>query len=162
MPSRGSPLRILYRDENIIALEKPPGMLSVPGRGPEKQDSLATRVQAEYPAAKTVHRLDMATSGVIVMALDAEAHRELGRQFEHREVSKKYIAVVHGVVALDGGEVNQPIVKDFDRPPRHKICQQYGREAISRWKVIERENELTRLAISLMTGRSHQLKMHLH
>ncbi len=152
---------VLYRDDNLIALDKPFGLLSVPGIGPEKQDSLATRVQAEIPSATVVHRLDMETSGVMLMALDARTHRHLCRQFQQRRVKKRYLAVVAGRVEGDEGEISEPLRKDFDRKPRHKVCYEHGREAITHWRVIERLADRTRVELSPVTGRSHQLRIHL-
>jgi len=153
--------RILHCDEQLIALEKPSGLLSVPGVGPEKFDSLATRVQAEFPTATVVHRLDMETSGVLIMARDARTHRHLSRQFQQRRVKKRYMAVVAGRVADDEGEINEPLAKDFDNKPRHKVCYRHGREAITRWRVIERRANCTRVELAPITGRSHQLRIHL-
>ena len=154
-------MNILYQDDHVIALDKPFGLLSVPGRGPEKFDSLATRVQAEFPEARVVHRLDMETSGVMLMALEARSHRHLNRQFEQRRTQKKYVAVVAGRVALDEGEIDQPLIKDFDRPPRHKICYDFGKQAITHWRVEHREDDRTRVELSPVTGRSHQLRIHM-
>lgn len=154
-------MNILFQDDHLIALDKPCGLLSVPGRGSEKFDSLATRVQKELPEARVVHRLDMETSGVMIMALDAQSHRHLNRQFEQRRTQKRYVAVVAGSVAADEGTINQPIVKDFDRPPRHKVCHEFGREAISRWRVAERLVDRTRVELFPLTGRSHQLRIHM-
>ena len=153
--------KVLYRDEHLIALDKPFGLLSVPGRGEDKYDSLATRVQKEYPAARVVHRLDMETSGVMIMALDAHTHRHLNRQFEKRRTKKRYVAVVAGRVAVDEGEVDQPLIKDFDRPPRHKVCYDFGKEALTHWRVVERDTDRTRVELSPVTGRSHQLRIHM-
>lgn len=151
----------IYLDDFLIALEKPSGLLAVPGRGPEKRDSLATRVQTEHPSATVVHRLDWETSGVMIMALSAEAHRHLSRQFEQRQVAKRYVAIVAGRVGEDEGEINEPLVKDFDRKPRHKICHRHGREAITRWRVVQRRADRTRMELSPLTGRSHQLRIHM-
>lgn len=152
---------IIYRDDHLLALDKPFGLLSVPGIGPEKFDSLATRVQAEFPSATVVHRLDMETSGVMLMALDARAHRHLCRQFQKRRVKKRYVAVVAGCVEEDEGEICQPLRKDFDRKPRHKVCYEHGREAITHWRVIQRLADRTRVELSPVTGRSHQLRIHM-
>ncbi|MHC5023275.1 MAG: RluA family pseudouridine synthase [Planctomycetota bacterium] len=152
---------VLHRDERIIVIDKPTGLLSVPGIGPEKQDCLATRVAASHPGARIVHRLDRDTSGVIVMAFDAEAHRELSRQFHDREVAKTYVAVVDGVVEADCGEIDRPLRKDLDRPPRQVIDPVRGRHAMTRWRVLERGRDRTRLLLEPVTGRSHQLRLHL-
>ena len=152
---------ILHLDERLIVLDKPTGLLSVPGIGEEKQDCLARRVQATYPEARIVHRLDRDTSGVIVMARDAEAHRELSRQFHDREVEKRYTAVVAGRVEEDEGEIDRPMRKDLENPPRQIIDEVHGRRSITRWLVVKRDSDRTRLELTPITGRSHQLRLHL-
>ena len=152
---------VLYRDERIIVLDKPTGLLSVPGIGPEKADCMAKRVADAFPGARIVHRLDRDTSGVIMMAFDAEAHRELSRQFHDREVEKSYVAVVAGVVEGDEGVVDLPMRKDLDDPPRQIIDHVHGRRAVTKWRVIERQPDRTRLELRPLTGRSHQLRLHL-
>ena len=156
-----SAMPILYRDEHLIALDKPAGLLAVPGRGAEKFDSLATRVQAEFPSATIVHRLDQETSGVMVMALHADVHRHIQQQFEKRQTEKRYIAVVAGVFAEDAGEINLPLANMFENPPRHVVEFERGREAITHWRVLERLADRTRLELRPLTGRSHQLRVHL-
>jgi tRNA pseudouridine32 synthase/23S rRNA pseudouridine746 synthase len=152
---------ILHVDGWLIVLNKPSGLLSVPGLGPENQECLSTRMQASYPEATIVHRLDRDTSGVLVMARTIEAHRHLSRQFELRQVSKTYIAVVEGCVDGEQGIINAPLCKDFDRPPRHKVDHHQGREAVTEWTVLQRLSDRTRLELSPRTGRSHQLRVHL-
>ena len=156
-------LNVIHQDERIVVLNKPTGLLSVPGIGPDKLDCLATRVQSEIPAARIVHRLDRDTSGVIVMALDAEAHRELSRQFHDREVRKIYIAIVHGVVEQNEGEIDLPMCKDMDpgNAPRQIIDHEQGRPAVTEYRVLERDADRTRLELRPITGRSHQLRLHL-
>jgi len=151
----------LYHDARLLAVDKPAGMPAVPGRGLDKQDCLITRLQAALPAALVVHRLDWATSGVMVFALDAAAQRELGRQFAEREVEKRYIAVVRGNVADDAGTIDLPMRKDFDHPPRHCIDPLQGRAARTDWRVLHRRGDQTRLLLMPLTGRSHQLRLHL-
>jgi len=156
---------VLHRDERIIVLNKPHGLLSVPGIGAAKLDCLATRVQRQYPEARIVHRLDRDTSGVIVMAFDAEAHRELSRQFHDREVEKRYTAIVAGHVQSDTGRIDLPIRKDMDpaNKPRQLIDHEHGRPSITDYTVIERldDPQRTRLDLKPITGRSHQLRLHL-
>ena len=156
-------LDVLHRDDRIIVLNKPTGLLSVPGIGPEKQDCLASRAQREFAGARIVHRLDRDTSGVIVMALDAEAHRELSRQFHDREVQKVYIAIVHGVVGQDEDKIDLPMRKDMDpkNAPRQIIDHEQGRSAMTNYRVLERDADRTRLELRPITGRSHQLRLHL-
>lgn len=155
------PINVLYQDDRLIVLDKPPGLLSVPGIGPEKRDCLAARVQAEHPAARIVHRLDRDTSGVIVMALDAEAHRDLSIQFQNRRVLKRYTAVALGRVADDAGQIDLPIRKDMDDPPRQMIDPEQGRWAVTDYFVVERFTDRTWLDLRPTTGRSHQLRLHL-
>ncbi len=151
----------IFVDERIVVLDKPAGLLSVPGIGPEKQDCLARRVQAQRPDARIVHRLDRATSGVIVMALDRDAHRQLSRQFEQRLVGKRYIAVVSGRPEADGGEIDLPLRKDLDdEGPRHMVDHQRGRWALTRYRVLRADPDRSRLELSPVTGRSHQIRVH--
>lgn len=165
------PLPILHADHRFLVLDKPSGLLSVPGLGPDNADCLAARVQAEYSTARIVHRLDQATSGVIVMALDAEAHRDLSMQFERRVVGKSYVAVVAGTLSENEGTIDLPMRKDMQRKSRHLIDHVQGKPAFTRWRVMER-GELqhagtgapiatTRLELRPETGRSHQLRLHL-
>jgi tRNA pseudouridine32 synthase/23S rRNA pseudouridine746 synthase len=158
-------LPIVHADEQLLVLDKPSGLLAVPGKGPDLQDCLSARVQAMYPGALVVHRLDRDTSGLIVMALSLDAQRALGRQFEARTIAKSYVAVVHGVPREERGLIDLPMRKDFDRPPRHMIDHVHGRPAQTEWRVIERGDNLQgdrcRLELHPITGRSHQLRLHL-
>jgi len=152
---------ILYRDDRLIVLNKPAGLLSVPGIGPEKADCLAVRVAATFPGARIVHRLDRDTSGVIIMALDAQAHRQLSVQFQDRLVEKKYIAIVAGAVEGDEGSIDLPMRKDLDDPPRQIIDHEQGRQAVTMWRVLARESDRSRVELTPRTGRSHQLRLHM-
>lgn len=156
-------LEVIYRDQRILVLNKPVGVLSVPGIGPEKRDSIATRAADAFPGARIVHRLDRDTSGVIILAMDAEAHRELSRQFHDRETVKKYLAIVDGVVKDDAGRIDLPMRKDMDprNAPRQVIDHAEGRPAITDWWVLERHTDRTKLLLQPLTGRSHQLRLHL-
>jgi tRNA pseudouridine32 synthase/23S rRNA pseudouridine746 synthase len=152
---------IVYRDERLVVFDKPAGLLSVPGLGREKLDSLATRAAAALPGARIVHRLDRDTSGLIVLALDPEAHRNLSVQFQERLVEKTYEAVVAGVVADDAGAIDLPIRKDLEAPPRHRVDHERGRPSRTEWVVVRREADRTHLRLHPRTGRSHQLRLHL-
>ncbi len=142
-------------------LDKPAGLLTVPGNAPERADSLETRARADHRRAKIIHRLDMDTSGVIVMGLTAKAHADISRQFEHRQTEKRYIALVHGEVAKDNGRVDQPIITDWPNRPRQHIDPVNGRKAVTDWQVLERGEGFTRVELSPLTGRSHQLRVHM-
>lgn len=154
-------LSIIHLDERLIVLDKPTGLLSVPGIGPEKADCLAARVDAAFPGARIVHRLDRDTSGVILMARDAIAHREMSIQFQDRLVSKRYEAIVMGEPAEDSGVIDLPMRKDFDHKPRQMIDHEHGRSAVTRWRVLERKGDRSRVELEPLTGRSHQLRLHL-
>ncbi|MEM7291219.1 MAG: RluA family pseudouridine synthase [Pseudomonadota bacterium] len=154
-------LTILHADDHILVLSKPAGLLSVPGNEPHLLDSLETRAQAQFPFATTVHRLDRPTSGIVVMALNAEAHRRLGIQFEKRSTSKTYIALVAGEVEGDSGKIEQAMRTDWYNRPKQMIDNCLGREAVTRWRVLERHNGSTRLELNPVTGRSHQLRVHM-
>jgi tRNA pseudouridine32 synthase/23S rRNA pseudouridine746 synthase len=155
---------VIHADRHLLVLDKPPGLLSVPGLGPGNQDCLARRAAAAHPGARIVHRLDRETSGVMTMALDADTHRTLSRQFERREVGKCYVAVVAGLVECDEGEIALPLRKDLDPPtpgPRHIVDHEQGRPALTRYRVLARDDDRTRLELRPLTGRSHQLRVHL-
>lgn len=152
----------LYEDDDIIAVSKPAWLLSVPGRGADKIDSVAHRVQQQYPAARTVHRLDWATSGVIIMALNADAHRELNRQFADRQTQKRYIAIVAGIVEKDEQIIDMPLRCDWENRPRQIVDWHLGKPSQTHVSVDYRDEEKqqTRLILKPITGRSHQLRVH--
>ncbi len=152
---------VLHADNRMLVFSKPPGLLSVPGIGPDKADCLASRAEAEFPGARIVHRLDRDTSGVIVLARDTEAHRMLSIQFQDRKVEKRYEAVVGGELAVDDGQVDAPMRKDLDDPPRQIIDAAQGRSAVTRFTVLERKPDRTRVELAPVTGRSHQLRVHM-
>ncbi len=150
---------VLYEDEDLLVVDKPTRMLTQPGVGPGKRDSLITRIQRELPQARIVHRLDWDTSGLLVIALNAASHRALSIQFQERKVEKAYIAVVHGLLR-GNGTVDAPLGPDRTRPPRHGISPE-GRPSLTRWEAIAPEGEHTRVALWPLTGRSHQLRVHM-
>jgi len=154
-------LKIIHSDIDLLVLDKPSGLLSVPGKGPDLADCLETRVQSVFPGALIVHRLDRDTSGVFVMAMNAGAQRHLGLQFERRHLVKTYQAIVTGRVEPDEGEINLPLIADWPNRPLQKVCHDTGKPALTRWRVISRTEASTRLELSPHTGRSHQLRVHL-
>ncbi|WP_033575416.1 bifunctional tRNA pseudouridine(32) synthase/23S rRNA pseudouridine(746) synthase RluA [Dickeya chrysanthemi] len=161
-PPRDPWLHILYQDQHIMVVNKPSGLLSVPGRAEEHKDSIMTRIQAEFPAAESVHRLDMATSGVMVVALTKAAERELKRQFREREPKKSYIARVWGHLTQDDGLVDLPLICDWPNRPKQKVCFEQGKPAQTHYTVLSRDNDgTTRVKLMPITGRSHQLRVHM-
>ena len=160
VPHSQEPIRILYQDEHLLLVRKPHLLLSVPGRHILNRDCLVTRLQQDFPSASIVHRLDLDTSGIMVIPLDKPTHAHISRQFQERLVYKQYEAVVWGVVEADSGEINLPIVCDWERRPLQKICHDTGREAITWFEVVERGQDRTRLQLTPQTGRSHQLRIH--
>lgn len=158
-------LPLLHLDEHLLVLSKPAGMLCVPGRGADKQDCLSTRVQAQIADARVVHRLDMATSGLLLMARSLTVQRVLGQAFERRQVRKLYQAVVHGHVRADPRdgwhEIDLPLAADWPRRPRQQVCQVHGKPSLTRWQLLSHEGEISRLLLQPCTGRTHQLRVHL-
>lgn len=142
-------------------LDKPSGLLSVKGIGPKKLDCLAVRVASAIEGARIVHRLDMDTSGVIIMARDADTHRELSRQFQDREVEKIYLAEVGGLVVEENGVIDIPIRKDMEHPPKQCVDFERGKSSQTHWTVLQRNENSTSLEVRPITGRSHQLRIHL-
>jgi len=155
------PLDVVHLDHEILVVNKPSGLLSVPGRGALLADCLITRIQSEYPTALLVHRLDRDTSGVMVFALSPNAQRHLGLQFEKRQTKKTYVARVWGQIKADTGTVDLPIIVDWPNRPKQMICHETGRAAVTDWQVINRDRGETRVKLSPKTGRSHQLRIHM-
>lgn len=160
VPHSQEPIGILYQDAHLLLVRKPHLLLSVPGRHPLNKDCLVTRLQQDFPGASIVHRLDLDTSGIMVIPLDKPTHAHISRQFQERLVYKQYEAVVWGVVEADSGEISLPIVCDWERRPLQKICHETGRDAITWFEVLERGTDRTRLQLTPQTGRSHQLRIH--
>jgi|TARA_B100001964_G_C14147386_1_gene560328 tRNA pseudouridine32 synthase/23S rRNA pseudouridine746 synthase len=152
---------VLYHDDYLVLVNKPSGLLSVKGIGINKIDCLAVRVASAIEGARIVHRLDMDTSGVLVMARDADTHRELSRQFQDREVEKTYIAEVFGQVEEQSGLIDYPIRKDMDNPPMQCVDYEQGKPSQTLWRVLEQKGDRARLELRPTTGRSHQLRIHL-
>lgn len=162
-PPAHTGLDILYQDAFLLVLNKPAGLLSVPGRGPEKQDCLISRILLDFPAALTVHRLDMGTSGIIMVALDKDTHRQLNTQFLQREVDKQYIAVVSGRPQPAEGLIDKPMICDWPNRPRQMIDEEKGKPSQTRYETLEYipANDSSRLLLTPVTGRTHQLRLHL-
>ena len=159
-------LEVLHVEPAFVVLAKPPGLLSEPGRGPDKRDSLLIRAQAVYPDARIVHRLDMMTSGVIVLARETLAHASLSEAFREREVDKRYEALVHGRPAQDEGEIDLPLVVDWPNRPRQIVCHGTGKPSLTHYRVVGETHvdgvgTLARIALAPVTGRTHQLRVHL-
>ncbi|MFK7840028.1 MAG: pseudouridine synthase [Bdellovibrionales bacterium] len=158
-------LTIIHQDIDILVVSKPAGLLSVVGRNPTADnrlgDALHARVLREFPDALIVHRLDMDTSGLMVMGLSKDAHRHLSIQFEKRKIEKAYIAQVWGVVSSDSGRIDLPVRCDWDRRPRQIVDFEHGKSAQTDWTVLERGENTTRVVLKPVTGRTHQLRVHM-
>ena len=155
-------LDLVYRDDYIAVVNKPSGLLSVPGNQPQYYDSAMSRVKEKYGFCEPAHRLDMATSGILLFALSKAADRELKRQFREREPKKYYQALVWGHVAQDHGVVELPLICDWENRPRQKICFERGKRAVTFYDVLQRyPNNTTRVKLTPITGRSHQLRLHM-
>ena len=156
----GNPLDILYEDDQLLVVNKPADLLSVAGRGPHKQDSVHTRAQALYPQALVVHRLDCATSGVMLLAKTKAAQSELSRQFQMRETAKEYQAIAWGDCPAACGDIQFPLITDWPNRPRQKICYQHGKPSLTHYQLLEQDGRWNRLRLIPVTGRSHQLRVH--
>ena len=159
------PLRIVHADAHLVVADKPAGLLCVPGRGQDKQDCLAARVQAVYADARVVHRLDMATSGLCVFARGPQVQRQLSIAFAAREVNKRYVAVVAGELPQNAtwGEIDLPLRVDWPNRPRQIVDRAHGKPSLTRWRVIGPGPlpGTSRVELEPVTGRSHQLRVHL-
>lgn len=160
-PPPAGPLPIIHVDDHILVLDKPSGLLTVPGNRPERADCLESRAQEDYREARIIHRLDMDTSGVIVLARTASAQAHIGLQFEKRRTGKAYEALVWGQMGGNKGRVDQPLITDWPNRPKQHIDPERGRQAITDWQVMERSEDWTRVRLSPLTGRSHQLRVHM-
>ncbi|MDX1738823.1 MAG: pseudouridine synthase, partial [Alphaproteobacteria bacterium] len=152
---------ILYQDDSYIVLNKPAGLLSVPGRLPENKDSLASRVQQTLPEARIVHRLDMDTSGIIALALTAEAHRHLSKQFEQKTTKKTYVALIYGAPEHKAGCVDLPLRCDWPNRPLQMVDHELGKSAQTDYEIISQQENICRVLLHPITGRSHQLRVHM-
>lgn len=158
-----SPLDYVHCDDALLVIDKPAGLLAVPGRGPDKQDCVAARVQADFPDALVVHRLDMATSGLLLMARGAAVQRALNLGFEQRQVGKRYVALVAGKLAASSGEIALPLLPDLADRPRQVVDRGRGRAALTRYRQLGYEPAIdaTRVELLPLTGRTHQLRVHM-
>ncbi|MBX3618774.1 MAG: RNA pseudouridine synthase [Rhizobacter sp.] len=154
-------LHPLHLDDALIVVDKPAGLPSVPGRSPQLHDCMASRVQQLAPDALVVHRLDMATSGLLVFARGKVVQRQLSIAFAERQVAKRYVAIVAGELLHDAGEIDLPLIADWPRRPLQKVDLTTGKPSLTRYRVVERAGGLTRVELEPLTGRSHQLRVHL-
>lgn len=163
----GIAIACLHADADLLVLAKPAGLLCVPGRGPDKQDCLSARAQQHWPGALVVHRLDMATSGLVLMARNAKAQRVLSQAFADRAVEKRYQAVVQGCMAEPAGgawgDITLPIAADWERRPLRVIDALHGKPSHTRWRILGYDTAAgtTRVELAPVTGRTHQLRLHL-
>ena len=161
VPHTREPIRLLYRDTDLLIIDKPSLLLSVPGRHPLNHDCLLSRLSHRYPGVSAVHRLDLDTSGIMVVPRHRDALSALARQFQERRIDKTYIARVAGIVERDRGEVDLPLIADWPNRPLQKICHENGKNALTRWRVLSRESDSTLMELTPITGRSHQLRIHM-
>ena len=159
-PPEGA-LTVLHEDADLVFIDKPSGLLSVPGKPEAHWDCVEYRVRQAFPGIRLIHRLDMDTSGVMVFARSVEAQRRVNRAFQERQVEKTYLARVAGTVADDAGQIDLPLITDWPRRPLQKVCHETGKPSRTHWRVIAREPDATRLELRPETGRSHQLRVHL-
>ena len=161
VPHSQEEITILYEDEDLLLVRKPHLLLTIPGRHPLNKDCLISRLQLSYPSASIVHRLDLDTSGIMVIPLNKATHAHISRAFQERQVMKSYHAIVYGVVGPDQGEINLPIAPDWNDRPRQVISEERGKQALTRFEVLQRGVDRTRLLLMPVTGRSHQLRIHM-
>ncbi|MBD2859587.1 RluA family pseudouridine synthase [Spongiibacter sp. KMU-158] len=160
VPLCSEEIAIHYQDDALMVVDKPAGLLSVPGRHPQNKDCLISRLQADKPEARIVHRLDMATSGLMIIALSAESHRQLSRQFEQRKIGKRYLAKVDGKVEAESGFIDLPLACDWPNRPKQHINFDWGKSAQTHYRRIAFNDTDSVLELEPITGRSHQLRVH--
>ena len=162
VPHSQEPIRLLYRDSDLLIVDKPTLLLSVPGRHPLNRDCLLHRLAYRYQEVHAVHRLDLDTSGVMVIPRHRAALSGLARQFQERQIDKTYVARVTGCVESDEGQVDLPLTPDWPNRPKQKVCRESGKPAFTRWRVLQRDSGSSLLELSPVTGRSHQLRVHMN
>ena len=163
MKERSLEITIIHRESSFVVVDKPGGLLAVPGRGPDKQDCVVNRVKKLIPEMidqPAVHRLDMDTSGLMVLAVDRQTHRILCRRFEERLVAKRYIALLDGIVESDSGRIELPFRLNPDNRPFQVYDPHQGKLGITLWKKLSTEKKRTRVEFTPITGRTHQLRVH--
>jgi len=163
-PPAQTSLQPLFEDDYLLAFCKPTGLLSVPGRGPDKSDCMSTRVQYIFPGSRIVHRLDMETSGLMLFARNIESQRLVSKLFEAREIKKTYVALVTGRPKPENGIIDAPLIADWPNRPRQKIDLLHGKPSQTRYRLLRylESRNVSRLELNPVTGRSHQLRVHLH
>lgn len=154
-------LKIIYQDDYLVVCDKPSGLLSVRGKAEAHQDSLQARAERVWPHLGIVHRLDMSTSGLMIMALNKVALRDLNRQFQQRLTAKTYIAKVWGQLPAESGEVDLPLTVDWPNRPKQKVCFSSGKASKTLWKLLDFNGKISRVKLTPITGRSHQLRVHM-
>jgi tRNA pseudouridine32 synthase/23S rRNA pseudouridine746 synthase len=152
---------LIFQDESLLVVNKPAGLLAVPGRGADKQDCLSARLQQTFPDALVVHRLDMATSGLMVFARGAGMQRKLSQMFQAREVSKRYIAVVSGRLEQEVGEINLPLICDWPNRPKQMVDHALGKSSLTRYRLLGLDGFSSCVELEPITGRTHQLRLHM-
>lgn len=155
------PIEVLHEDAQLLAVNKPAGLLSVPGKGEHLADCLIARLERAFPTVLLIHRLDRDTSGVMIFALTPHAQRHIGLQFEKRQTKKTYIAQVHGEVAQPDGVVDLPLIVDWPNRPLQHVDHENGKQAVTEWKRMKVSDGTTRMRLMPKTGRSHQLRVHM-
>ena len=161
VPHSQAPIRLIYEDTDLLLVDKPHHLLSVPGRHPLNHDSLIRRLQPRYPDVQAVHRLDLDTSGLMVVPKRRESLSELARQFQTRQIDKEYTAIVWGEVAEDRGSIELPIATDWPNRPKQIICEERGKHALTHFEVLKRGYNRSLIKLKPVTGRSHQLRIHM-
>jgi tRNA pseudouridine32 synthase/23S rRNA pseudouridine746 synthase len=154
-------IKIIFEDDNILIIDKPAELLSVPGK--TIKDSVYHRIKEQFPKITgpiIIHRLDMSTSGLMMIAKNKRAHKHLQKQFVDKKIKKKYTAILEGVIHNDKGEINLPIRLDIDDRPRQLVCELHGKPSMTKWKVVGIKNNLTKICFEPITGRTHQLRVH--